>query len=161
MVLDLKKLKDVVNREVITSYDHRFLNHEVPPSTAWCTPENIAIDIWQRLQPHWPRMAGGCQPVRVYETPASVRRLLGEAACPRHAQVRHSRPLTGSTATGLSGRENAVLYGKCKRPIWPGDEPRSRSARGPARAALRRAIDPAALDRLVEEQVLRRLITSI
>src|SRR5258708_40090686 len=31
MVLDLKRLKDVVNREVISSYDHRFLNYEVPP----------------------------------------------------------------------------------------------------------------------------------
>src|SRR6266705_2223827 len=52
MVLDLKKLKDVVNREVISSYDHRFLNHEVPPfDRVVPTPENIAIDIWQRLQP--------------------------------------------------------------------------------------------------------------
>ena len=31
MVLDLKTLKDVVNREVISQYDHRFLNYEVQP----------------------------------------------------------------------------------------------------------------------------------
>ena len=31
MVLDLKELKEILNREVVTPYDHRFLNYEVPP----------------------------------------------------------------------------------------------------------------------------------
>ena len=29
-VVDLKKLKDLMNREVVDVYDHRHLNHEVP-----------------------------------------------------------------------------------------------------------------------------------
>ena len=50
MVLDLKELKDVLNREVVEPYDHRFLNYEVPPfDRVVPTAENIALDIWRRL----------------------------------------------------------------------------------------------------------------
>jgi 6-pyruvoyltetrahydropterin/6-carboxytetrahydropterin synthase len=65
MVMDLKRVKEVVNREVLDHYDHRFLNHEVPPfNRVVPTPENIAVDIWRRLIPHLPNLHG----VRVYET---------------------------------------------------------------------------------------------
>src|SRR5260370_23393938 len=70
MVLDLKKLKEVVNREVIQPYDHRFLNYEVPPfDHVVPTAENIAIDIWRRLAPHISKVGGQLQGIRVYETP--------------------------------------------------------------------------------------------
>jgi 6-pyruvoyltetrahydropterin/6-carboxytetrahydropterin synthase len=70
MVIDLKKLKDIVNREVIDSYDHRFLNYEVAPfDRVIPTVENIAIDIWQRLDPHLIKSGGRLHAVRVYETP--------------------------------------------------------------------------------------------
>jgi 6-pyruvoyltetrahydropterin/6-carboxytetrahydropterin synthase len=50
-VVDLKELKDIIEREVIAIYDHRHLNHEVPEfKTAIPTTENIAIAIWRRLQ---------------------------------------------------------------------------------------------------------------
>ena len=53
MVLDLKELKEVLNREVVEPYDHRFLNHEVLPfDRVIPTTENIARDIWRRLEPH-------------------------------------------------------------------------------------------------------------
>ena len=65
MVMDLKRVKEVVNREVLERYDHRFLNHEVPPFNRLVpTPENIAVDIWQRLKPHLTSLYS----VRVYET---------------------------------------------------------------------------------------------
>ncbi|MBI2681571.1 MAG: 6-carboxytetrahydropterin synthase [Candidatus Solibacter usitatus] len=65
MVMDLKRVKEVVNREVLERYDHRFLNHEVPPFDQIVpTPENIAVDIWRRLQPHLTSLHA----VRVYET---------------------------------------------------------------------------------------------
>jgi len=65
MVMDLKRVKDIVNREVLDRYDHRFLNHEVAPfSRVVPTPENIAVDIWQRLKPH----LASLHAVRVYET---------------------------------------------------------------------------------------------
>ncbi|HLY19728.1 MAG TPA: 6-carboxytetrahydropterin synthase [Bryobacteraceae bacterium] len=70
MVLDLKQLKEILNREVVEIYDHRFLNREVPPfDRVIPTPENIAVDIWNRLEPH---VSGGnarLHGVRVYETP--------------------------------------------------------------------------------------------
>lgn len=65
-VVDLKQLKDVVEREVISAYDHRHLNHEVPEfASAMPTTENIAIAIWKRLDS---KIAGArLHRVRVYE----------------------------------------------------------------------------------------------
>jgi len=69
MVLDLKELKDLLDRQVVQPYDHRFLNYEVPPfDRVIPTPENVARNIWQRLAPH---LNGGTRLrlVRLYETP--------------------------------------------------------------------------------------------
>ena len=69
MVLDLKELKDVLNREVVQPYDHRFLNYEVPPfDQVIPTAENIARDIWERLEPHLNRDSRKLRQVRLYET---------------------------------------------------------------------------------------------
>lgn len=69
MVLDLKLLKSILNREVVDVYDHRFLNHEVPPfDKVIASTENIAKDIWERLQPHLDSERHKLHSVRVYET---------------------------------------------------------------------------------------------
>ena len=58
-------------------------------------------------------------------------------------------------APGLSDAENADLYGKCNNPYGHGhDYEIEISARGPLDPRSGRAIDPVALDRLVEQQVL-------
>ena len=50
-VVDLKQLKDVMEKEVVAAYDHRHLNLEVPEfKTAIPTTENIAVAIWRRLE---------------------------------------------------------------------------------------------------------------
>ena len=50
-VVDLKELKEILQREVVSVYDHRHLNLEVPEfKTAIPTTENIAIAIWRRLE---------------------------------------------------------------------------------------------------------------
>jgi 6-pyruvoyltetrahydropterin/6-carboxytetrahydropterin synthase len=68
MVLDLKDLKEILNREVVEPFDHRFLNHEVPPfNTVVPTAENIAVEIWRRLEPHFHNGARLHQ-VRLWET---------------------------------------------------------------------------------------------
>ncbi len=68
MVFDLKLLKDVVNREVVEPMDHRFLNYEVPPfDTVIPTVENVAAEIWRRLEPHF-REPVRLANVRLYET---------------------------------------------------------------------------------------------
>jgi 6-pyruvoyltetrahydropterin/6-carboxytetrahydropterin synthase len=67
-VVDLKELKDVMEREVVSVYDHRHLNLEVPEfKAAQPTTENIAIAVWKRLE----GKIGGARlhRVRVYEMP--------------------------------------------------------------------------------------------
>ena len=57
-VVDLKQLKEIMHREVLDAMDHRFLNKEVPEFvTKIPTTENIAIAVWQRLQPASPAAA--------------------------------------------------------------------------------------------------------
>jgi 6-pyruvoyltetrahydropterin/6-carboxytetrahydropterin synthase len=67
-VVDLKDLKEILNREVLEVMDHRFLNKEVPEFAKNIpTTENIAINIWRRLQPKL--TVAALHRVRVYETP--------------------------------------------------------------------------------------------
>jgi 6-pyruvoyltetrahydropterin/6-carboxytetrahydropterin synthase len=69
MVFDLRELKEILNREVIEPMDHRFLNREVPPFTNIVpTTENLAIEIWRRLQPHIQTENARLHNVRLYET---------------------------------------------------------------------------------------------
>ena len=70
MVLDLKELKSILNAQVVESFDHRFLNKEVPPFDRTIpTVENIAIEIWNRVEPSLSRPPAKLHAVRVYETP--------------------------------------------------------------------------------------------
>ena len=68
MVVDLKQLKEVLNREVLSVLDHRFLNEEVPVFRHLIpTTENIAVEIWRMLTPR----LEFCElhRIRLYETP--------------------------------------------------------------------------------------------
>ncbi len=65
-VVDLKELKDVMEREVVSAYDHRHLNLEVPEfRTALPTTENLAVAVWRRLEGKLP--GAKLHRVRVYE----------------------------------------------------------------------------------------------
>ena len=67
-VMDLAELKETLNREVLDAMDHRFLNKEVPEFRDRIpTTENLAIAIWQRLEPKL--KVAELHRVRVYETP--------------------------------------------------------------------------------------------
>jgi 6-pyruvoyltetrahydropterin/6-carboxytetrahydropterin synthase len=67
-VVDLKELKQVLEREVVSIYDHRHLNLEVPEfKLAIPTTENIAIAVWKRLDGKIP--GAKLHRVRVYELP--------------------------------------------------------------------------------------------
>jgi 6-pyruvoyltetrahydropterin/6-carboxytetrahydropterin synthase len=61
-VVDLKALKEIIEREVLAAWDHRHLNLEVP--------EFAASELWNRLEA---AIADSCgarlSRVRVYETP--------------------------------------------------------------------------------------------
>ena len=68
MVMDLKDLKQILEEEVVTPMDHRFLNYEVPPfDRVIPTAENVAAEIWRRLDP---RIGQGAKlaKVRLFET---------------------------------------------------------------------------------------------
>ena len=67
-VVDLKELKEVLDREVVDALDHRHLNKEVAEFAHQIpTTENLAIAIWQRLQPKL--KIAQLHRVRVYELP--------------------------------------------------------------------------------------------
>jgi|ERR1035438_229422 6-pyruvoyltetrahydropterin/6-carboxytetrahydropterin synthase len=77
-VVDLKWLKDVMEREVLAAWDHRHLNLEVPEFAApefgesqlIPTTENLAIAAWKRLEPAVTAAGGALlSRVRIYETP--------------------------------------------------------------------------------------------
>lgn len=66
-VVDLKELKEIMNREVIDAVDHRFLNKEVQEFRDRIpTTENLAITIWRWLQPKL--KVAQLHRVRLYET---------------------------------------------------------------------------------------------
>jgi 6-pyruvoyltetrahydropterin/6-carboxytetrahydropterin synthase len=85
-VVDLKWLKDVIEREVLEAWDHRHLNLEAPEFAATAsaalipTTENLAIAAWKRLEPSV-HNAGGARlsRVRVYETPEIFAEYRGES----------------------------------------------------------------------------------
>jgi 6-pyruvoyltetrahydropterin/6-carboxytetrahydropterin synthase len=85
-VVDLKWLKDVMEREVLSVYDHKHLNLETPEfKNAIPTTENIAIAAWKRLEPAinsgGGAGAGGAKlsRIRIYETPEIFAEYRGEA----------------------------------------------------------------------------------
>lgn len=70
MIMDLKKLKQIMHREVVEPWDHRHLNHEAPPfDRVIPTAENMAAEIWNRLAPAVEREGCHLQAIRLYETP--------------------------------------------------------------------------------------------
>src|SRR5256884_726193 len=68
MVLDLKELKEILEREVMQRMDHRHLNYEVPELAGQIpTCENVARVIWQLLEPRITQ--GKLHRVRLFESP--------------------------------------------------------------------------------------------
>ncbi|GAA3768702.1 6-pyruvoyl trahydropterin synthase family protein [Terriglobus aquaticus] len=78
-VVDLKLLKDILEAEVVSVYDHRHLNHEVPEfKDVNPTTENIAVAIWRRLDGKVPNAR--LHRVRVYEMDDLFADFYGEEA---------------------------------------------------------------------------------
>ena len=155
MVLDLKELKEILNREVIDIYDHRFLNYEVPPFDRLTpTVENMACDIWRRLAPQ----AGRRQSPAALRPPLRdlrpVRRLLWRRAVFRLTRRYHFSASHRLHAPELGEDENRLLYGKCNNPYGHGHNYMLEvSARGPL-DVHGRAVDTFRLDELVARHVL-------
>lgn len=68
MILDLKELKEILDREVMQRLDHRHLNYEVPELAGKIpTCEEIASALWQILEPKIHH--GRLDRIRLYESP--------------------------------------------------------------------------------------------
>ncbi len=79
MVYDLKRLKEVLNQEIVGPMDHRFLNYEVPPfDRVVPTTENLAVEIWRRVESS---LGAGARlhSVRVWESEDLYAEFQGEA----------------------------------------------------------------------------------
>jgi 6-pyruvoyltetrahydropterin/6-carboxytetrahydropterin synthase len=68
MVLDLKELKVLLDKEVVQLMDHKFLNKEVAAfAHKNPTTENLAVEIWNLLAQKLTH--GELHRIRVYENP--------------------------------------------------------------------------------------------
>ncbi|HEY6192491.1 MAG TPA: 6-carboxytetrahydropterin synthase [Bacteroidota bacterium] len=68
MIMDLKKLSDLIETEILSKVDHRHLNFDVDFLKGIIpTAENIAVAFWKVLRPKIP--AGTLYSIKVYETP--------------------------------------------------------------------------------------------
>jgi 6-pyruvoyltetrahydropterin/6-carboxytetrahydropterin synthase len=69
MIFDLKTLKEVIQKNVVEPMDHRFLNYEVPPFDRIVpTAENVAAEIWKRLEPKLNGERARLKNIRLFET---------------------------------------------------------------------------------------------
>ena len=67
MVLDLKELKEILQREVMELFDHKFINDQVPVLAGQIpTSENIVRALWRLLETKITR--GRLHHLRLYET---------------------------------------------------------------------------------------------
>lgn len=68
-LFDVKKLSELIKDHVIEKVDHKNLNMDVDFLVGkMCSTENLAIGIWQQLEPHLPvEVKLHC--IKLYETP--------------------------------------------------------------------------------------------
>jgi 6-pyruvoyltetrahydropterin/6-carboxytetrahydropterin synthase len=81
-VMDVKKLKEVIKECVIKKVDHKNLNLDVDfLKGKMCSTENLAVGIWNQLQPHLPEnVTLHC--VKLYETPRIYVEYFGDSLNP-------------------------------------------------------------------------------
>ena len=77
-LMDAKKLSKLIREKVTSKVDHRNLNLDVDfLKGKMCSTENLAMGIWNQLQPHLPEnVTLHC--VKLYETPRIYIEYFGE-----------------------------------------------------------------------------------
>ena len=66
-IVDLKKLRDIINEHVVDKLDHKNINVDVDfMSGKMASIENLAIGRWEQLEPHLP--SGRLHRVKLWET---------------------------------------------------------------------------------------------
>ncbi|WP_276484976.1 6-pyruvoyl trahydropterin synthase family protein [Paraflavitalea pollutisoli] len=75
---DVKALSKLIEQHVLDKLDHKNLNLDVDfMQGQMCSTENLAIAIWQQLQPHLPA-AVQLHCIKLYETPRIYVEYFGE-----------------------------------------------------------------------------------
>ncbi len=76
-LIDLKKLKEIINEKIIKYVDHKNLNLEVDfLKDIIPTSENLAIAFWKRLEKEIPR--GKLYSIKIYESENNIVEYRGE-----------------------------------------------------------------------------------
>ena len=76
-VIDLKRLRDIMDEFVIEKVDHKHLNHDVEFLRGIIpTAENLAIRFWSILEPHI--TSGSLHAVKLFESDQNVVEYFGE-----------------------------------------------------------------------------------
>jgi 6-pyruvoyltetrahydropterin/6-carboxytetrahydropterin synthase len=77
MILDLKKLSDIIEVEILEKVDHKHLNLDVDFLKGIIpTAENLAVIFWDILKTKLP--AGKLYSIKIYETPTNYAEYRGE-----------------------------------------------------------------------------------
>lgn len=77
-LMDAKKLSKLINEHILEQLDHKNLNMDVPfLKDMMCTSENLAVAIWQQLEPHLPENVQ-LHAIKLYETPRIYVEYFGE-----------------------------------------------------------------------------------
>lgn len=77
-VFDVKRLSTIIKEHIIEKLDHRNLNLDVEFMRGqMCSTENLAIAIWQQLEPHLPASVK-LHAIKLYETPRIYVEYFGE-----------------------------------------------------------------------------------
>ena len=71
--VDLIRLDKLVTDHVVSAFDHRYLNEEIPAfATIVPTAENIGMETRRRLEAVWPADFPALEKVRVQETKRNI-----------------------------------------------------------------------------------------
>jgi 6-pyruvoyltetrahydropterin/6-carboxytetrahydropterin synthase len=77
-LMDAKKLSKLINEKILEQLDHKNLNLDVPfLKDMMCTSENLAVAIWQQLEPYLPDNVQ-LHAIKLYETPRIYVEYFGE-----------------------------------------------------------------------------------
>ncbi len=76
-VIDLKQLKDILDRIIVDKVDHKHLNYDVDFLRGYIpTVENLCVAFWQQLEHSLP--SGELHSIRLYESDQNVAEYFGE-----------------------------------------------------------------------------------
>lgn len=80
MIMDLKRLKDLIDREIVDRVDHKNINVDVDfMQEVIPTAENMIVSFWQLLEPHMPEGVRLYE-IRLWETDNNIAFYRGEGA---------------------------------------------------------------------------------